>query len=155
MKNWLKFLLCLLFPLLTGVISGVATVGEVMGWYSMLDKPSFNPPPSVFGPVWTVLYLLMGVSLYLIVTSPQSGKGSAITLFCIQLALNFGWSFIFFKLHMIGLALMDIILLWLCILLMVTWFYRIRKSAGLLQIFYLLWVSFATVLNASILYLNR
>ena len=155
MKNWLKLLICLLIPLIIGAISGFATMESIGGWYSTLNKPSFNPPNYLFAPVWTALYILMGISSYLIVRDhPQQMKGTAGSVYFVQLALNFAWSFLFFSFHQVGFALIDIIVLWFCILTMILAFYRINKTAGLLQIPYLLWVSFATVLNASIYSLN-
>ena len=154
MKKVLTLLLCLLVTMGVGGLSGYLTSPEISGWYAGLDKPSFNPPNNVFGPVWTILYFLMGVSLYLIVISPSARKKFAIGIFVTQLILNFFWSIIFFNLHQIGLALIEIILLWMMILAMVIAFYKINRVAGLLQVPYLLWVSFATVLNAAIYQLN-
>lgn len=154
MKKILTLLLCLLVTMGIGGLSGYLTSAEISGWYAGLDKPSFNPPNSVFGPVWTGLYFLMGISLYLVVISSSSRKKFAIGIFVAQLILNFFWSIIFFNLHQIGLALIEIILLWILILAMIIAFYKINRVAGLLQIPYLLWVSFATVLNAAIYQLN-
>jgi benzodiazapine receptor len=153
MKNWKKLLLCMLIPLAIGAISGFATMASIRGWFNLLNKPSFNPPNYIFGPVWTTLYLLMGISSYLIAKKEQL-KGYIRAIYFTQLALNFLWSFIFFKFHLIGWALIDIIILWCFILMMIVSFYKINKTSGLLQLFYLLWVSFATLLNAAIFYLN-
>ena len=155
MKNGIKLIICLLIPLAVGAISGFATMENISGWYSMLNKPSFNPPNYLFGPVWTALYILMGISSYIIVRDhPQQMKGTAGSIYFIQLALNFAWSFIFFSFHQVGFALLEIITLWVCIVTMIVVFYRLNKTAGLLQVPYLLWVTFASVLNASIYYLN-
>lgn len=138
-----------------GGISGFATADGVNGWYRTLNKPSFNPPNYLFGPVWSLLYLLMGVSLFLILRSPKSpARSKAIAIFSSQLALNFLWSIIFFKFHYPGLALAEIILMWAMILWMIISFYRINKTAALIQLPYIAWVSFASILNAAIFYLN-
>lgn len=155
MKNPAKLIICLLIPLAAGAISGFATIENVGGWYATLNKPSFNPPNYLFAPVWTTLYILMGISSYLIVRDhPQQVKGTAGSIYFLQLALNFAWSFLFFSFQQPGFALVEIIVLWLCILTMIVVFYRLHKTAGLLQIPYLLWVSFAAVLNASVYSLN-
>lgn len=154
MRRIITLIACIALPLIIGGISGFLTVSEISGWYTGLKKPSFNPPNYLFGPVWTVLYLLMGISLFLVLEAKVLIKGKALTFFFVQLTLNFFWSIIFFKEHQVAMALADIAALWLCILMMIVTFYRISRVAGLLQIPYLLWVSFATLLNASILYLN-
>jgi len=155
MKKILQFFLCLLSPLAVGAISGIATVNNIPNWYAQLIKPSFNPPNYLFGPVWTTLYLLMGISFFIILnTSTKINKKNAILLFWIQLSLNFCWSFLFFQFHFLGLALIEIIFMWTSILLMIVSFYSINKRAALLQLPYLLWVSFASILNASIWFLN-
>jgi translocator protein len=153
--NILMLILCIALPLLVGGIAGYATSSNISNWYTYLTKPSFNPPNYLFGPVWTTLYILMGISLFLIWKSSEGkNRSNSLTLFFIQLLLNFAWSFIFFQFHQIGAAFIEIILLWVSILLMIRAFYRTVKLAAYLQIPYLLWVSFATLLNGSIWYLN-
>lgn len=148
-------LLCLLIPLTVGFLSGMATAESITTWYAGLNKPFFNPPNFLFGPVWTLLYTLMGVSIFLVLrVGPHPLRSKAIVIFSLQLVLNSIWSFIFFKFHAPGWALLEIGLLWVCILYMIFMFGRISRVAGLLQIPYLLWVSFATLLNAAIYYLN-
>jgi benzodiazapine receptor len=147
------FLLCIIVPLLVGGISGIATVSGIKDWYVHLNKPFFNPPNYLFGPVWSLLYLLMGVSLFMILQSSASKK-KAILIFSIQLFFNFWWSFLFFKFQLLGLSMFEIILMWLSILWMIIEFRKINKTAAYLQIPYLLWVTFASLLNASIWYLN-
>ncbi len=154
MPRLLKLILCIALPMIVGGISGFVTVTEIPGWYTTLQKPSFNPPNYLFGPVWTTLYLAMGISLYLILSAKDANKRNALLAFTLQLVLNFLWSIFFFKFHNVGLALADILLLWPCILAMIAFFYKLNKAAGLLQIPYLLWVTFASVLNASIFILN-
>ncbi len=155
MKNALLLTGCLLFTLLIGGISGYFTIQGVTTWYPALHKPSFNPPNNIFGPVWTFLYTLMGISFYLVLKQPKSAaRNNAIGIFILQLTLNFFWSIIFFNLHLIASALVDIIFMWASIFLMLIFFNRISRLASLLQLPYLVWVSFAAVLNAAILYLN-
>lgn len=155
MNKFLKLFLCVIAPLLIGAFSGFATASSINTWYVTLHKPFFNPPNYLFGPVWTILYILMGVSLYMILeTRNTKYKQGAIYLFCIQLFLNFCWSFIFFKFQYLGLALIEIIIMWASILAMILWFTKLSKTAAYLQIPYLCWVSFATALNASLWYLN-
>ncbi len=156
MKTYLKFIVCLLFPLVLGGISGIATAAGLGEWYVNLNKPFFNPPSFVFGPVWTLLYVLMGVSLFLISQQPKSEyRKKAIRIFIIQLLLNFFWSFLFFKFQMIGLAFLEILLLWGCLLIMIHRFRMVKPLAAYLQIPYLLWVTFASVLTGTIWWLNH
>jgi translocator protein len=156
MTNTVKFILCIFLPVFVGAVSGFATIGDLSGWYSQLEKPSFNPPAQLFGPVWTTLYILMGISSFLILRSNANAiKERSGIIYFIQLALNFAWSFLFFSFHMIGIAFAEMIVLWFLILFMIITFYRINKTAALLQIPYLLWVSFAAILNFSILILNH
>lgn len=123
-----------------------------------LTKPSFNPPNFVFGPVWTLLYFLMGIAFYDVWTKhviKSPNWTGAVTFYLIQLVLNMLWSIVFFSMHEIGIALLIILILLMMILLCIISFSRISKMAGALLIPYLLWVSFATVLNASLFFLNR
>ena len=126
-----------------------------MVWYAALHKPFFNPPNYIFGPVWTALYVLMAVSFYIILRQPPSAeRRRGIAIFLVQLTLNFFWSIIFFNLHRTGTALAEVAMMWLSILAMIILFYRISKTAALLQLPYIAWVSFASLLNAAIFYLN-
>jgi benzodiazapine receptor len=155
MNKTLKLILCLAIPLAIGSISGIATAAGIKSWYLTLNKPIFNPPNYLFGPVWTILYLLMGTSFYLILQTPKNEiRTRAIIIFCVQLGLNFLWSFLFFKFQLVGIAFIEILLIWASILTMVITFYKLNKTAALLQIPYLMWVSFASVLNGAIWWLN-
>lgn len=155
MKKVLILIASIAVPLLLGAWASIPTMANIPTWYSTLNKPSFNPPNWLFGPVWTLLYTLMGISFFLIIISTDTkDKRSAITISVIQMILNTAWSFLFFEYHLMGWALADILLLWICIIIMILTYYPIKKSAALLQIPYLLWVSFATMLNAAYLYLN-
>ena len=152
----LKFLISILLPLSLGAIAGMFTSQSVPEWYATLNRPSFNPPNWIFGPVWTTLYIIMGISFFLIWKQEASKvRNRAILIFLLQLMLNFAWSFIFFYFNMIGLALVEIILLWISIVMMLVVFYKIKPIASYINIPYLLWVTFATVLNASYYILNR
>lgn len=153
-KQVFKLFICVLIPLSIGGISGYITSVQIPTWYTTLVKPGFNPPNAVFGPVWTMLYLLLGISLYIVTNTTSQHKKVALILFFIQLVLNFFWSIIFFNGHAIGLAAIEIILLWFCIILMIFHIYKISRWAALMNLPYLLWVSFATVLNVSIYVLN-
>ncbi len=98
MKNNIKLILCLIIPLAVGAIGSIASTSSIGTWYITINKPFFNPPNYLFGPVWTILYILMGISFYRIIQSPLNEiRKKAIILFCTQLFLNFCWSFIFFK----------------------------------------------------------
>ena len=144
-----------MIPLTIGAISGIATTSKIETWYKMLNKPFFNPPNYIFGPVWSLLYILMGISFYLIIQSTKNEKRLlAISIFVFQLILNFLWSFLFFKYQLLGAAFIEILLLWGSIFYMIIVFYRINKTSGIIQIPYLLWVSFATLLSGSIFWLN-
>jgi translocator protein len=151
-----KLVLSLILTLGTGAIAGIFTGQSVDDWYVTLNRPSFNPPNWVFGPVWSTLYLLMGISLYLVwKLKPSQARTRAILIFLVQLILNFAWSFLFFYFHQVGTALVDIIILWTAIIAMITLFFRVRPVAAYLNIPYLLWVSFATILNTAYFFLNR
>lgn len=156
MNTYLKLIISIIVCLAVGGISGYLTTSEITTWYATLQKPSFNPPNYLFGPVWTTLYILMAIALWLIWKSdaPEALKNKAMLLFGIQLILNFFWSIIFFSLHQLGFALVEIIAMWVFILLSILAFYPISKTAAFLLIPYLLWVSFASVLNFSIWRLN-
>jgi len=135
------------------------TLPSVLTWYTQLNKPIFNPPNWIFGPVWTILYLLMGISLYLVwnkVLKNKKGelKSVAIRVFIYQLILNFLWSLVFFGLHQPFLALITIIMLWVSIFTAIKYFYKISKMSAYLMIPYIFWVSFASVLNLFIVILN-
>lgn len=155
-KTVLIAVACIATPLLIGGISGIFTIDGVNGWYTTLQKPSFNPPNWLFGPVWTLLYALMGVALFLVINATATQpKTTAIALFAVQIVFNFFWSIIFFKWQSPCYALVEIAMLWICILLTMLSFWNIHKTAALLLVPYLAWVSFAAVLNGSIWWLNR
>ncbi|MBV9548678.1 MAG: tryptophan-rich sensory protein [Alphaproteobacteria bacterium] len=145
----------LIFVLIALLVGGAATFftePSIAGWYAALNKPSFNPPNWVFAPVWTTLYILMGVAASRV--WKEAGFGIGIQAWAAQLALNFLWSAIFFSLHLILWALVDLAALWLAILATLILFWRRDRIAGLLLVPYLAWVSFAFALNLAIWQLN-
>ena len=141
-----------------GYFSGIVTRSSIETWYPTLVKPSFNPPNWVFAPVWSMLYIMMGLAAGLVWDRIEFEKEvvrKALILFAFQLALNALWSYLFFGLMNPMLAGLEVIILWLVIYETYIQFSKINRVAGYLMIPYLLWVSFATVLNASIWWLNR
>lgn len=154
-KLILSIVICLLAGGIGTIFTSSAPPAGGLTWYATLNKPSFSPPNWVFAPVWTTLYILMGISLYLVLSAKGKGESQkAIQIFGIQLTLNFLWSIIFFGWHSPLLALVDIVALWIAIVLTIKSFYKINKLAGNLLTPYLLWVSFATILNLMIVLLN-
>jgi benzodiazapine receptor len=139
-----------------GLIGSVATFPSIPTWYASLDKPPFNPPNWIFGPVWTTLYTLMGIAAFLVWRKGIRNREVKIALgiFVVQLVLNTLWSVIFFGLNSLAGGLVVIVVLWIAILLSIITFFRISKVAGALLIPYILWVSFATILNFSLWQLN-
>ena len=156
LKDAGKLILAIIICNLAGIIGSFFTFTAIDSWYATLIKPEFNPPNWVFGPVWTLLYTLMGISLYIIWKKYEEGKDAkpALTIFSVQWALNALWSILFFGLQSPLYGLIGIIPLWISIALMIKSYYPLSRNAALLQIPYLLWVSFATILNASIWMLN-
>lgn len=152
----MKLFISILIPVLVGAISGFFTSSGVNGWYALANKPWFNPPNWIFAPVWTTLYILMGIALFSVWRSDadKTIKLTAIILFTVQLTLNFFWSIIFFKLQQPGWAFAEIIVMWLMIVLTIFWFGKISATAAWLLVPYICWVSFASVLNYSIWRLN-
>lgn len=154
-SRWLALALFLAATFLVAWASTIFTVPSIPTWYAQLTKPSFNPPNEVFGPVWTLLYFLMAIAAWLVWKQPISQlRSQALLLFWVQLGLNFAWSLLFFRQHLIGFALVDILLLWLTIVLTGLQFFRLKKSAGWIFLPYLAWVSFASILNLAIWRLN-
>jgi tryptophan-rich sensory protein len=156
MRMNFKLIIAIAIPLLIGLSGGAFTAAEIPYWYAGLIKPSWNPPNWLFGPVWTTLYVLMGIALYLVWKSEavQAVKQTAFILFAVQLTLNFFWSIIFFNQHQIGWAMAEIIVLWVFILLTIFSFSKINNTAAWLLVPYISWVSFAAILNYTIWSLN-
>jgi tryptophan-rich sensory protein len=151
-----KLIISILICQLAGILGSFFTAPAITTWYATINKPAFNPPNWIFAPVWTLLFLLMGISLYLIWEKGLENEKvkKAIFYFAIQLLLNIGWSFLFFGLRSPLAGFLEIIILWLAILMTIIKFYRISKPAGLLLLPYILWVSFAAFLNFSVWQLN-
>lgn len=153
-----KMMVMIVTCVVIGYISGIVTRDSVDTWYGTLVKPVFNPPNWIFAPMWTILYILMGIAAGLVwdkIETQRETVRRALIYFAIQLALNALWSILFFGLHNPMLALIEIILLWLMIYETFVQFNKVNKIAGYLFIPYILWVTFALVLNASIWWLNR
>lgn len=154
--NYFKLIIAILICQLAGFIGSIFTTHSVTTWYATIEKPFFNPPNWVFAPVWTTLFVLMGVSLYLVWKKGLKTKRvkTALIIFSIQLVLNILWSIIFFGLKSPFYAFLEITMLWTAILLTIFKFYKVSKTAAYLLIPYILWVSFAAVLNFSIVVMN-
>lgn len=152
----MKLIISILIPVLVGVTAGLFTSTGVDGWYAVANKPSFNPPNWIFAPMWTTLYILMGIALYIVWKRPanEPHRKMALIFFSIQLALNFAWSFIFFYAQQTGWAFVEIIIMWLMILTTIITFRKISATAAWLLVPYICWVSFAALLNYSIWQLN-
>lgn len=156
--SWGKLIISLAIPFFAAVIGSSFTFEAIPTWYATLQKPPLSPPNWIFGPVWTIIYLLMGLSFYLLWTQKtkrkKEKKGTAIELFLIQLTLNALWSILFFGLQNPFFALIGILFLWAAILSTIIYFYKISKPAAYLLYPYLLWVSFAAYLNFVIWKIN-
>jgi benzodiazapine receptor len=154
MPKFLKLLLSLAFPQIAGGLGAFFTISSVQSWYLTINRPSWNPPSWLFGPVWTLLYILMGIACFLIWKSDSAYKKQLLTLYFAQLVLNALWSPAFFGMQSPLLGLFVIIPLWGSILICILQFRKVSKLASGLMVPYLLWVSFATALNAAIWWLN-
>ncbi|MBM3416726.1 MAG: tryptophan-rich sensory protein [Bacteroidetes bacterium] len=157
MSNFLKLVISISIPLAIGATSGFFTVTGAESWYQGINKPSWNPPNRIFGPVWTTLYIMMGISFFLIwkADTSRETKKMAMVFFTAQLVLNFFWSFIFFNQQQPGWALVELAALWLMILATIFAFGNISKTAAWLLAPYISWVSFASILNYTIWQMNR
>jgi translocator protein len=159
MKNKIQILLGVIVSVviaqMAGVIGSFFTVSGVQSWYSFLEKPFFSPPNWLFAPAWITLYTLMGIAAFLIWQKRKEVNAkTALCLYGAQLVLNALWSIVFFGLHSPFWAFLVIVVLWLLILLTMVKFWKIRRAAGILFIPYILWVSFASVLNLAVWQLN-
>lgn len=150
--EYLKLFLCIFVCLVAGFIGSIFTTSSIPTWYASLNKPFFSPPNWLFGPVWTLLYVLMGVSLYMILQKKKSKP--ALVIFGVQLMLNIIWPIIFFGLKNPLLAFVEIVALWTAILLTILKFRKISRTAAYILIPYICWVTFAAILNISIFILN-
>ncbi|HEX8746647.1 MAG TPA: TspO/MBR family protein [Pyrinomonadaceae bacterium] len=155
LSTWLALGLSIAICFSAAGIGSLFTDPEIGGWYARIEKPSWTPPNWVFGPVWSVLYLMMAVAAWLVWKEKGfAGAAAPLALFGAQLVFNALWSILFFGMHRMGLALLDIILLWSAILATLLSFWRVSPAAGALMIPYLLWVTYASALNYSIWRVN-
>jgi tryptophan-rich sensory protein len=168
LNNFFKLIIAIVVCEFTGIVGSVFTMPSIPKWYAGLVKPALNPPTWAFGPVWTILFVLMGISVFLVYIKDEktvlneaegqqlkSKKKIAIVIFAVQLVLNMLWSIIFFGLHNPAGAFVDIIFLWLAVLATIFVFYKISKPTAWLLMPYIFWVSFAAYLDYAILMLNR
>ena len=156
MSNTAKLIVSVAATVGLGLLGGIFTAPEIQTWYVHLQKPSWNPPNWLFAPVWTILYCMMGIALYLVWKADAviDTKRWAIIIFIVQFALNFLWSYIFFREHQMGWAFVDIVVLWIAILCTIIGFSKINKTAAWLLVPYISWVSFAAVLNYTVWQMN-
>jgi tryptophan-rich sensory protein len=154
LKSLLNLIFLVLFVEAVGITGALFTSPNIPGWYATINNPFFTPPSWLFGPAWTVLYFLMGISVFLLIQSKSKNKINAIKLFWMQLGVNFLWSILFFGLRNPLLGLLDIGVLIVLIVLLIKASYKVNKSAAYLLIPYLAWVSFATLLNLFVVILN-
>ncbi len=157
LTNTSRFIIAVTLSELAGIIGSVFTMSQIPTWYVGLMKPALNPPSWVFGPVWTILYFMMGVAAFLVWRrgGDRIQVRQALVIFGIQLVLNTLWSIIFFNAHQLLFALIWIVLLLLAIVWTIVVFARISRPAASLLVPYLAWVSFATYLNGALYWLNR
>ena len=178
-NNLLKLFSSIIICELVGVVGSFFTISQIPLWYGSLNKPFFNPPSWIFGPVWTLLFVLMGISLYLVWLKKWEAKNSISTrkekawnslsqkfysgswrktniiiIFVFQLVLNVLWSVIFFGWHSPALAFFELLMLWFAIVFTIINFYRVSKTSAWIMLPYLMWVSFAGILNLAIFILN-
>ncbi len=156
MKNPLKLVISVAVCLMAGAVGSIFNIAAIPTWYATINKPFFNPPNWVFAPVWTALFVLMGVALYLVWREGYGKKAvkPGVNMFAVQLALNVLWSAIFFGLKNPAFAFAEIAALWLAIALTMCNFKKVSKTAFWLLVPYICWVTFASVLNLSIWLLN-
>jgi tryptophan-rich sensory protein len=156
LKDILRLVLFVVICQSAGLLGAFFTFKAIPDWYATLEKPFFSPPNYLFGPVWTILYTLMGISSYLIFKKEFNKKATreALKIFFVQLLLNSAWSVIFFGFRNPGLAFIEILVLWCLILMTILKFRKISKAASYLLIPYFLWVTFASILNLAIFTLN-
>lgn len=153
--HWQGLLVSILMAELTGIVSGLLA-GPIKSIYNTYTKPPLSPPDWIFGIVWPLLYALMGIAAYLIYKSEakQSEKTKALKLYAFQLFVNFTWSIVFFRFHLLWGALVILLILDICVICTIAMFSRINKTAAYLMLPYLFWILFATYLNAGIAFLN-
>lgn len=151
-----SLIICIIIPLIVGIISGFLSRGS-METFQLLNKPPLSPPGWIFPVVWTILFILMGISSYLVFTSSQGAETvkRALIIYALQLTINFFWPIFFFRFELYLFSFMWLVVLWVFILITIILFYRIVKPAAYFMIPYMLWVTYAGYLNLSIYLLNR
>src|SRR5512139_3156139 len=155
-REILKLVASVILCQLAGFLGSLFTIPAIPTWYATLKKPFFTPPDWIFSPVWISLFILMGISLFFVWRRTDHPKFKiAFIFFFVQLILNILWSIVFFGLRAPLLGLIDIVLLWIAILFTIFHFLKVSKFSGVLLLPYLVWVSFATLLNFSLWILNR
>jgi tryptophan-rich sensory protein len=155
-KDWIALLACLMLCAFVGFAGSRFSRDALADWYPVLRKPDLNPPNWLFAPIWTILYLVMGVAAWMIWrASPAPHVTSALIIFVVQLALNFFWSVVFFHWRRPDAAFIDLLLMWLAIVATIIAFAAVRPVAAVLLVPYLAWVTFAGYLNGGIWRLNR
>ena len=157
LQSALHLFACIMLCETVGICSALLSMPDDGSWFASLNKPSWNPPSSIFAPVWTILYASMGISLWLVLTAVEYYNDyhrKAVALFGTQLVLNFCWSIIFFRIRSINGALVNIILLDIAVIATMVVFFKINKAATWVLVPYLLWICFASFLNYTILMLN-
>ncbi len=150
-KQALGLIVLLLLCLGTGFLGSLATTPNIDGWYAEIQKPSWNPPNTVFAPVWTILYILMALAAWMVWRRADAKRGIPLFLFILQLVLNGVWSYLFFAMHSPSAGMIDIVALWFLIFATIIAFWKISPWAGIIMIPYLAWVSFASALNFAIM----
>jgi len=154
-SNFWRFISSVVVCFSAAALGSISTASAVTGWYLTIHKPSWTPPSWLFGPVWTLLYLLMAISLYLVWSKGVTKKTkTALNLFFVQLGLNLIWSLLFFGLANFWSAYLEVVALWIFIFLTIKNFRKISSTAAWLMVPYLLWVSFASFLNLAVAMLN-
>lgn len=150
--KWKTLIVSILIPVILGIISGIS--GDASETFKQLAKPSFSPPAIVFPIIWTILYILMGISAYLVYTSRDKKKKSALTIYIIQLLINGFWATLFFRLRLFLFSFLWLLIIIAFVLAMIIKFYKINKWAAYIQIPYLLWLIFAAFLNYEMYLIN-
>jgi tryptophan-rich sensory protein len=156
LRSPVLLIICIAIPLLAGVAGSFSTISSIPTWYAGLIKPLLTPPNWVFGPVWTTLYILMGIALYLVVKEGTENKPVqlGVMVFAAQLIVNVLWSIVFFGLQSPLLGLVTILVLIALVLATIYFFYQVSRTAAGLLVPYIAWVCIATYLNAMVLVLN-
>lgn len=153
--DYKKLLISFVIAFLPGIIGSVFTFSKITTWYANINKPFFTPPNFIFGPVWTILYITLGISLYLIWNKVGTLKNKFILIFFVQLILNALWTILFFGFNYLLLSYVEILILIIFVIINIFTFYKISKLSSLMLLPYLIWISFASFLTLFVFLLNR